>query len=925
MNVATFIKQFRKILLIGILSGYYSLLLMIFVFPEVALSQPTVDLQAINNCQDISAAYNSNHDAEIQRILRQKYRNNACFKEQEIKKGNLLSDNTIGKVTKTWILQYLKQAVDPECATAESSCHGSPEKLETASSEEGIRPFMITQDDLVFFQSNTAVYQLLQEKQGEAFISKPALVEAIVTELQSIKGITENLQKYYLNLLPPYIKAVTQYSLGHRTIELLNDHGLILAAKTLENLVGKKFPEKNLDKLIENLLNDAYLQRSKMTAITISNPPQSESAEPPSGSAVNQDSMLTISAGDRKEIIEAIKIVKQFRESSQMYQLKELGYIETELPSIADDIASCIQNLVDTPFYGKQALKESLSDILNKLSRQQSAQNVNHFNCQIAPSGEGVQKLTPDAIQHIIEMLMKKTAKPFFANNLQPVKIAPAAGCQDCSQPMKGVSYGFYPFWEASDAYQQSGVTAINPALIDFSIFERIAYFALPISEQGKISSELHWSHKNQIKDFVQVLSKYNVKRDLVLYTNNWQNWGSGGSQVNIDQTVIGFADQNLQQIIQLHNRVEEFGGISGITVFFDGYKNDSDPANIISYIKHLIKKIAEDNAINFDVNLILGIKWGENSCAAVNTSARLETYFKDIEELLIDKQLDTVNDHSSLIKTVKEAFTVKSQKLGSTVINKLLVFLDEPSSRAKKCLRLQIENEFHGADRVDVLRKVIPVLGRAELREKIGSEPENDNFQFAQFEDDMSYLKDNFGGIGMWPVPIQRADKQSAIVESDLPQTQDIIDNPVMTSMSSFLKQDYIDPYKNYMDFQRLGYVGEFLHQPQITEFLSICSWVCPNRISFKYFILLISLVSVVSFTAFRVSCKAQKFIIKIKYLDIAIKIITVLSILSILGCDPEWQPVADLILSITALLFIGYFIYQYFFCGYETQNDNE
>jgi len=232
----------------------------------------------------------------------------------------------------------------------------------------------------------------------------------------------------------------------------------------------------------------------------------------------------------------------------------------------------------------------------------------------------------------------------------------------------------------------------------------------------------------------------------------------------------------------------------------------------------------------------------------------------------------------------------------------------------------MQIENEFHGEDRIDVLRKVIPILARVELKESAGKEEINDTkSEFRQFSDDISYLKDNFGGIATWPMPMDK------FVEEPLDEEKKSeLTNPDIQQMSRLLKQGFSEPYKNYMDYARLGFMGNLLNQPMITKYFSVCSVVCPNRSLINYSFVFLFITSLVSFVAFRVNCKARKFIIKMKWFDIALKFTTVMVFLSILGCDPDWQSSADSILITLVLYFIAYFIYQFFFCGYESQNEN-
>jgi len=76
--------------------------------------------------------------------------------------------------------------------------------------------------------------------------------------------------------------------------------------------------------------------------------------------------------------------------------------------------------------------------------------------------------------------------------------------------------------------------------------------------------------------------------------------------------------------------------------------------------------------------------------------------------------------------------------------VDHCLVFIGEPTTDTKKALRDKVEDLFEGAQRSNMLQKIIPVLT-----------PTGDDEQ--QFIDDIVYAKQNFGGIGFWKLPISK------------------------------------------------------------------------------------------------------------------------------------------------------------------------
>jgi hypothetical protein len=88
-------------------------------------------------------------------------------------------------------------------------------------------------------------------------------------------------------------------------------------------------------------------------------------------------------------------------------------------------------------------------------------------------------------------------------------------------------------------------------------------------------------------------------------------------------------------------------------------------------------------------------------------------------------------------------------------------VILEEPTTDAKKLLRTIVEMHFHGEDRKDMLRKIIPVI-------RTGRYIVEDPGRLHQFQDDVIYFEDNFDGIGLWPLPVGE-DQESVTVANSL------------------------------------------------------------------------------------------------------------------------------------------------------------
>jgi len=928
----------------------------IITLPVIAMEtdiehEQNIDFRTVNKsrCEGIVAQYKQNHNSEIQRKLRAAYQNDACFEKIAHTLRTPLSDVNIGPITKTWINQYMSDYTEKTCAPDDTLCiqaraYGQNNSRSRLKAEQGLQPWMLTEEDISYFAMNSDVVTTLKAMNKKSYTTKSALLAVVKTELGMLEGMTPGLLAIYIRQLSEYVVSVKQKIITRNTLDILIINDYLDMAAALQGYLDRPINETQFNELIKGVLRGAYQSVKPQVAV-------GEGAITPGQEAANIPATPTVGQ-QRSRIKKATDIINLTATLENQYQINSYLLVEKAFPTIDSDITACVKNLANSAFHGKSAAEDTIKSMLRKIARLQAGDKVDKFSCE--PENKPGDKDQPevqgkttriykdgnesldnepydkDALKH----LMNRVNKSFYSTDLEPVQLSSLEEpCGECSLPMKGTNYGFYPYWQASVAYKELGLPVVNPAVVDFSVFSRIAYFALPIAADGKIEHKLHWKNTANIEDFVRSLKRYNVKRDLVLYSNSWQAWGAGKGESDTKQLVYGYAENHLAQIQELHESVKEAGGLSGITLFFEDYKSSSDANNIINYITHLheqIKKNESNSASpHFDINIVLDIDWNYKSgnyCHVGNVDKAGETYFKEFENLLVNGDENNIvpnnikeiasNFKANVKDGVERSLNIVSQSNKESIVTNLLVFLHEPSSRAKKCLRLQIEDEFHGGRRIEILRKVIPVLGRADLKEN------TDKFQ--QFEDDINYLKDNFGGIGLWPLPMSSAARPVVSEQgSQKEENQKEDADKVISVMQQSIKREYTQAYKNYIDYSTLGVIGEILHQPVLTRYFSVCSVMCPGRGWVIYVFVLLFSISTVSFIAYRVSCKARKFIVRVKWIDIALKIATVITAFIVLGCDPGWQPISNEILLLAIVLMIIYAVYRGFFCGYEKEGD--
>jgi len=134
------------------------------------------------------------------------------------------------------------------------------------------------------------------------------------------------------------------------------------------------------------------------------------------------------------------------------------------------------------------------------------------LNAQKDETPQGVKTLA----ELIIELLKKADSPPDEPKNI----LLSGGGC-GCSRNFKENSlvYGFYPHWLADD----------NKHVVDFSLFDRIGFYALELNQQGYVKHRLQWPSDAEMQpnvaDFISQAHKHMVDVDVTFYASSWQNW----------------------------------------------------------------------------------------------------------------------------------------------------------------------------------------------------------------------------------------------------------------------------------------------------------------------------------------------------------------------------------------------------------------
>ncbi|MEY2633116.1 MAG: hypothetical protein RIR00_1770 [Pseudomonadota bacterium] len=384
------------------------------------------------------------------------------------------------------------------------------------------------------------------------------------------------------------------------------------------------------------------------------------------------------------------------------------------------------------------------------------------------------------------------------------------ASVPDChclpSHP-KGVVYGFYPYWLSS-----------APISIDFGVFGRLGYYALSMNNHGELEDEGHWSPKNG--DAIETARRYRTKLDLVISKRDWSAWAAQ-TKPQKEESFRQLVD-NIERMLGLPledslsrsrpwispgSSVPRLG--DGITLYFDNFPTDPDSVELF---RQLIRQLHE--RIN-DGRRFLNLMFSHGNIGK------------------------GAYDYANLLRWA-QLYGGKSEE-GSEVNDHMLflVLLEEPVTGSETRLRLKVEEGQKGQARRNLLRMIVPVLT---------PDPET------HLNEHIVYMQDNFGGIGFWALPHDKAGE----------------------SIAQALKMEYI---------------------PQGThQSTPLCRIVCPNRWAFRIAFDLFVILSLCVLVVYLRCCECRS-----TYSKHALPILATTAIPSftlgmlLLLCDPSLEKIAN------------------------------
>ncbi len=439
-------------------------------------------------------------------------------------------------------------------------------------------------------------------------------------------------------------------------------------------------------------------------------------------------------------------------------------------------------------------------------------------------------------------------------------------GCGCVLDELVGEVYGFYPFWLAGKTQK-----------VDFSTLSRIAYYGPTFDDTGVLRQAndgrdfVAAAENGDLtqNDFVNIAQRHQTAVDWVIQRNDWRSWSKmdKGRKEQVFERLTASIVKLMS--IKLHNWTSTISNHlpfgerfvptngEGVTLFFDGYPDDDVSVGVF----------------NKFVDTLRGRLRRAHAGDAINVMMRHTALG------------DGIYDYANLYGLIATAEASRSNNLLDKVERdqnarpRMLVLLEEETTDSKKQLRLRIEGALHGEQRAKLLRQMVPVITF-----------DNDNWQ--QLQDDIIYFKDNFGGVGFWPMsmtapPPAAAGKEKPIDEI-LPSTAGVQQCDVSRNVSQC--------------------IADFYQTNPGAEASPVCKTVCENLYAFRLATKLAFMLLIGCAALYYCSCLWRETMARYHHAPgVIVAAVWILLAMALLFCDPFLRWLArGYMLPIFLVLFI-------------------
>ena len=447
---------------------------------------------------------------------------------------------------------------------------------------------------------------------------------------------------------------------------------------------------------------------------------------------------------------------------------------------------------------------------------------------------------------------------------LQPINLT-TKNC-GCTAVPENTVYGLYPYWKAEG----------KPSLVDFSALSRIGYFYLQIDKDNQITDQRHW--QKQYSAFINQARQHKTKVDLVVYKQDWsclskRNFCPAGKKAEeLTELIVSQLSPELNNSVLNQLKPIVSLGHAPMPTMGDGimlYLTElpSNYSCFLSFVKMLRERL-------------LGLPFGT-----------LGTELAGPQQMSADKRLSLLIPDDFFLTQDTKAFVRFKTFLAQTAAepsyyfdNIVVALRDNPIERTKK-IRLVIERQFPEQQAV-LNQKLMPLLTPSC----------GEQLDIGELKQTLRYAKNNFAGIGLFPVPVIEEKQSGGKTKQDEVKAQAVFGG---SDMYRLVKEEF-----QVNDLSKTDMVSRSMKQYAPW----LCKWACPNRwwirISWDSLLIFFTVYAIFAFYYPAV----EDFCRKYSVLFWILIILTGCLIYLTFACDPNYiDKAADFLLFLLVMLMLA------------------
>ncbi|MBB3193214.1 hypothetical protein [Roseateles terrae] len=441
----------------------------------------------------------------------------------------------------------------------------------------------------------------------------------------------------------------------------------------------------------------------------------------------------------------------------------------------------------------------------------------------------------------------------------RPLRLS-AEGCQCAPGHKNNEVIGVIPFWRAEE----------TPMPINFNLFTRLQYMGVVLKDDGGYDLPADWN--GAVSGFSREAQRFDVAMDLVVYRRAWtpllnQPEATQITMINnAAETAVRMVTQERDDTQTWMNRLlfkpgVDAGGrvFGGLTIFFEDAPTEGrDRERYTRFLQRFVDQVLtrmQQDGRSFRLNLVVpDQQLGEQPPYSY-------------EWLMGLKLRGERKDRHHLRDTLPGSREPDYTGTGDVTVQFLVLMSGDPDTQ-KKALRRSIDltRQVQGVRRIDFLDSLLPVVVHATSPE---AAPANVTASMAR---DFPYIEWNYGGIALWPLPLEKVGMGAQVIT---PLTQYFLDTPSNREKA--------------------------------------CAWICPNRLPLRLLAQTLLLGCMAAAMVYALNCRVRR--VGLIYLVVLglVALLTAALCLMLLTCDPalSWLRDSPYVPVVALVLVVGICVY--------------